>query len=53
MKKRAFFFLITEFNELLPVSENLDLIYSLNYEIIDKLRINLMKLLDIENVIAL
>lgn len=48
---RNFFFVITEFFELIAISDNLDTIYSLNYEMIDKLQINILKLFDIDGMI--
>jgi hypothetical protein len=49
--KRSFFFVVTEFYELLSISDNFDTTYSLNYEVIDKLGISMMKLFDIESLI--
>jgi hypothetical protein len=49
--KRNFFFVVTEFYELLAISDNFDSSYSLNYELIDKLGVSMMKLFDIENLI--
>jgi hypothetical protein len=50
---RNFFFVITEFYELIAISDNLDEYYSINYDMIDILGINVLKLFDIENIIAL
>jgi 8-oxo-dGTP pyrophosphatase MutT (NUDIX family) len=40
--KEICFFVITEFFELLSISENFDEIYSINYEVIDKLGISMV-----------
>jgi hypothetical protein len=48
---RNFFFVITEFFELIALSDNLDTIYSITYEMIDKLGINVLKLFDIDGLI--
>jgi PAS domain S-box-containing protein len=49
--KRNFYFVITEFFELIAISDNLDTYYSLNYDVIDTLGINVLKLFDIDGLI--
>jgi hypothetical protein len=48
---RTFFFVLTEFYELIGISENLDELYSINFELIDKLNINMLKLFDMVDLI--
>jgi hypothetical protein len=49
---RSFFFVITEFFELIAISENFDKIYNINFDVIDKLGINVLKLFDIDGLIS-
>jgi PAS domain S-box-containing protein len=48
---RSFFFVVTEFYELLAISDNFNTYYSLNYDLIDKLGVNMLKLFNIEGLI--
>lgn len=48
---RTFFFVLTEFYEIIGISENLDELYSINYELIDKLNISMLKMFDMVDLI--